>query len=115
VFLGRLWRGPADIRKALFGGTGEVSVSNLVATPPAPFDCALGCVLSPGGSVGTHVQSECAELVIVISGTGVATVAGADVPLRAGVTVAVPLGATLAFQADDIEPLYYVIVKAKAR
>jgi mannose-6-phosphate isomerase-like protein (cupin superfamily) len=53
--------------------------------------------------------------VIVISGTGVATVAGADVPLRAGVTVAVPLGATLAFQADDIEPLYYVIVKAKAR
>jgi mannose-6-phosphate isomerase-like protein (cupin superfamily) len=108
-----MWRGPSDLRKELFGGTGEVSVTNLVAQPPAPFDCALGCVLSPGGSVGTHVQSECAELVVVISGTGVATVAGARLPLRAGATVAVPLGATLAFEADDAEPLYYVIVKAK--
>jgi quercetin dioxygenase-like cupin family protein len=112
-----MWRGegPADRRRALFGGVGEVRVWSLMPGTVPPFECVLGCELDPGGSVGAHRQEACAEVVVVTEGEGLARVGAAEVRLRPGTAVPVPLGAVLSLQNGSSEaPLRYLIVKARA-
>jgi glyoxylate utilization-related uncharacterized protein len=106
---------PHDRREGLFGGSGAVSVWSLCDTGPAPpFGAVLACELEGGGSVGAHVQQECAEVVIVLEGEGVARVDGAPRALRPGVVVELRLGQTLALEnASPERSLRYLIVKAK--
>ncbi|HMR07664.1 MAG TPA: hypothetical protein PKA88_17900 [Polyangiaceae bacterium] len=105
---------PHDAREALFGGKATVRVWNLGAAPLPPFTATLGCELDPGGSVGTHVQQEFAEIVVGISGDGRATVSGDEQLLQGGSVVQLPLGATLAIEnASASEPLRYLIIKAR--
>jgi quercetin dioxygenase-like cupin family protein len=110
-----LKRGGTDVRTALFGGTGNVKVTDLIgprATPP--FSAVLFCELDPGGSVGAHQQQRDPELVLGIDGIGEATVAGNAEPLEPGSTIYVPFGATLSLKnLSPSEPLRYLIIKAE--
>lgn len=105
---------PHDRRERLFGGAGAVLVWNLCAAGPArPFGAVLACELEGAASVGTHLQHEHAEIVIVMEGQGVAHVAGVPMALHPGAVVEVPLGHTLALaNGSDHDPLRYLIVKA---
>ena len=105
---------PHDRRERLFDGAGAVLVWNLCTPGPRrPFGAVLACELEGGASVGTHLQQELAEIVIVMEGRGVAHVAGAPMPLHPGAVVEVPLGHTLALaNGSDQAPLRYLIVKA---
>jgi mannose-6-phosphate isomerase-like protein (cupin superfamily) len=108
-----MWTGKPDRRRDLFGGKGEVRVWSLLRTAMPPFDCALGCELEAGGSVGVHVQDKCSEIVICIEGAGEACVNDAVTTLAPGVVVALPLGDTLALSnTSSSMPLRYMIVKA---
>jgi quercetin dioxygenase-like cupin family protein len=109
-------QGNPSRRAALFGGTGEVLVWDLLgSTPIPPFTAALACELEAGGSVGAHVQQEFAEIVIVTEGRGVASVNGAEQPIEPGSVVALPLGKVLALRnGSSEEPLRYLIIKAVA-
>ncbi len=106
---------PHDRREHLFGGRGAVRVWNLSDTAPrAPFGAILACELEPGSTVGTHTQVDFAEILIVIEGAGLATVAGAPIPIHAGSLVQLPLGETLALENKSADlPLRYLIIKAK--
>ncbi len=109
----RMWNGKPDRRLDLFGGKGEVRVWSLLRTAMPPFDCALGCELDAGGSVGVHVQEKCSEIIICIEGTGEACVDDEVTTLGPGVVVALPLGRTLALSnTSSTHPLRYMIVKA---
>ena len=64
--------------------------------------------------MGTHLQQEFAEVLIVIEGEGVARVGGSPLLLQPGVVLEIPLGQTLALEnASPESPLRYLIVKAK--
>jgi quercetin dioxygenase-like cupin family protein len=104
---------PHDVRRALFGGSGEVRVWNLVAAPRAPFAAVLACELDPGGRVGAHVQERYAEVVIVIEGEARVTVNGQASPVGPGGVIELPLGAILAIDNGSNEQLLrYLIIKA---
>ena len=82
--------------------------------PEPPFAAILACELEGGGSVGTHLQQEFAEVLIVVEGEGVARVGGSPTPIQSGAVVQLPLGQTLALEnASADRPLRYLIVKAK--
>jgi quercetin dioxygenase-like cupin family protein len=102
------------VRTDLFGGTGEVSVWDLLAgRVAAPFGAVLACELAPGGSVGRHRQQELPEVVIGLEGDGEATVDGEVAPLGPGDVVHLRLGAVLSIHNRSAErPLRYLIVKA---
>jgi uncharacterized cupin superfamily protein len=106
---------PHDRRERLFGGRGAVLVWNLGdAAPNPPFAAILACELEGGGSVGTHLQQEFAEVVIVVEGEGVARVGGSSLPIQSGAVVQLPLGQTLALENASAEhPLRYLIIKAR--
>ena len=104
--------GPGEVRRALFGGRGEVKVWNLGANLP-PFSAVLGCELSAGGSVGRHQQQQDPELIIGLSGRGKARVDGREFPLAAGEVVRLPLGAVLEIENEATDVLSYLIVKAR--
>jgi len=105
----------AFVRSDLFGGTGEVHITDLlrgVARPP--FTAALACSLAPSGHVGAHRQENCPEIVIGLDGEGQATVDGVPQPLGAGELVYLPLGSVLTITNHrDDAPLRYLIVKAR--
>jgi quercetin dioxygenase-like cupin family protein len=109
-------RGTADVRAALFGGTGRVKVWDLLGGRSAPpFSAVLSCELDPGGSVGVHQQQRDPEIVVGLEGGGEATVAGVAQALEPGSVVHVPFGATLSLRnLSTEEPLRYLIVKAEA-
>jgi mannose-6-phosphate isomerase-like protein (cupin superfamily) len=106
---------PHDRRERLFGGKGAVWVWSLCDSgPQPPFGAILACELEGAGSVGTHLQQEFAEVLIVAEGEGVARVGGSPVVLQPGVVLEIPLGQTLALEnASPERPLRYLIVKAK--
>jgi uncharacterized cupin superfamily protein len=106
---------PHDRRERLFGGRGEVRVWSLgAAAPMQPFAAILACELEAGGTVGTHVQSDLSEIVIVLEGEGTASVDGATARLGAGSVVELPLGKTLAIENGSANgPLRYLILKAR--
>ena len=105
-------RGNPDRRQALFGGRGEVRVWSLMDGALPPFDCVLGCELDPGGAVGTHVQQQCTEVVIVTEGHGEARVGDESVALRPGTVVRLPHGEKLALtNGSEVDVLRYLIVK----
>jgi quercetin dioxygenase-like cupin family protein len=108
--LGNPWR-----REALFGGTGEVLVWDLMGGARfPPFTAVLACELAPGGRVGVHRQEQYPEIVVVTEGVGTAKVDGAPCPLEIGTVIALPLGSTLALaNSSDTEPLRYLIIKAE--
>ena len=82
--------------------------------PRPPFGAILACELEGAGSVGTHLQQEFAEVLIVIEGEGVAQVGGSPMVIRPGAVLEIPLGQTLALEnASPERPLRYLIVKAK--
>ncbi len=88
-------------------------VWNMMDGELPPFAVVLGCELDPGGSVGAHVQQECAEIVIVTEGRGHARVGQQSIPLSPGVVVQLPLGETLALRnGSDTDVLRYFIIKA---
>jgi quercetin dioxygenase-like cupin family protein len=102
------------IHSNLFGGDGDVSVSSLLDVNAHPFTAILWCELTPGGSVGRHVQQEFPEIVIGVEGNGAATVDGAPYPLGRGDVVHLPLGSILSIENRSNElSLTYVIVKAR--
>lgn len=103
------------IQRDLFGGQGEVRVEDVLGDEAlGSFTAVLRCELEPGGKVGRHVQEACPEIVIGLSGEGVARVDEATLPLVSGSVVQLPLGATLAIDnRSDVEPLRYVIVKTR--
>lgn len=104
-----------ETRSKLFGGEGAVRVENLHGTLCAPFTAALHCDLSPGGSVGRHVQSDDDEIVIALAGDAVAYVNGAPRAMVPGAVVALPRGATLEIvNASVTDPFDYLIIKARA-
>lgn len=104
-------------REALFGGTGEVLVWDLLGPGSLPpFTAVLACELAPGGRVGTHRQELYPEIVVVTEGEGTAELDGDACPITAGTTVLLPLGSTLALTNGSSEqPLRYLIVKAAAK
>ncbi len=103
------------VHENLFGGQGEVRVEDLLGDAAlGAFTAVLRCELAPGGNVGRHVQEHFPELVIGISGEGIARVDDAALPLVAGSVVQLPLGSTLAIDNhSDVEPLRYMIVKTQ--
>src|SRR5277367_5247246 len=103
-------------REALFGGTGEVLVWDLLgAAELPPFTAVLACELAPGGRVGVHRQELYPEIVVVTGGEGSAELDGARTPIAVGTLLALPLGSTLSLtNASSDEPLRYLIVKAEA-
>ncbi|MFO0663648.1 MAG: cupin domain-containing protein [Polyangiaceae bacterium] len=103
-----------DVRKALFGGSGEVRVWMLLGPVVPPFDCALACELSVGGSVGKHIQETCAEVLVFVEGEGEVTVADMTGMMRPSATVVVPQGETLSIRNTGNIPLRYLIIKARA-
>ena len=104
-----------DVRTALFGGRGDVKVWSLLTEPGEPFTAVLSCELSPGGSVGPHVQEAFPEIVIGVEGDGRAAVDGNERPLGPGDVVHLPLGSVLSIENRDAKaPLRYLIVKARA-
>jgi quercetin dioxygenase-like cupin family protein len=105
---------PTWVREALFGGSGAVTVRDLLRGRPAPpFAAVLGCTLAPGGSVGRHRQEQLPEVVIGLSGDGEAEVDGVVRALGAGDVVHLPLGSVLAIRnRSPSAPLEYLIVKA---
>jgi quercetin dioxygenase-like cupin family protein len=101
------------VHSKLFGGLGDVRVVSLLRAASPPFTAALWCELSPGGSVGAHVQQEFSEIVIGIAGEGEARVDGTVHRLVALQAVYLPLGAALELvNLSEREPLRYLIVKA---
>ena len=109
-----LEKGTPDVRRELFGGSGEVRVWNLLQGSAEPFTAILSCELSAGGSVGRHVQEHFAEVVIGVSGSGTAAVNEQRWPLGAGDVVHVPLGAVLSIDNHTSQvPLRYLIIKAR--
>ncbi len=106
---------PHDRRERLFGGSGAVLVWSLCDSGPRPpFGAILACELEGAGSVGTHLQQEFAEVLIVVEGEGVARVGGSPAAMQPGVVLEIPLGQTLALEnASPEHPLRYLIVKAK--
>ena len=108
-------KGASDRREALFGGTGAVSVWNLLGRSSAePFTAVLGCELDPGGSVGRHVQEHFPEIVIGLEGEGRALVDGEPQPLGPGDVAHLPKGSILAIENTSAsEPLRYLIIKAR--
>jgi quercetin dioxygenase-like cupin family protein len=110
-------KGPVDVRSALFGGTGDVRVWNLLAGhqhAPHPFTAVLSCELDPGGHVGRHVQQQFPEIVVGLSGDGEALVDGKPMALGEGDVVHLPLGSTLELRnRSDLVPLSYLIIKAR--
>ena len=108
-------KGTPDVRRDLFGGSGEVRVWNLQQSATEPFTAILSCELDAGGSVGRHVQQEFAEVVIGVSGSGEATVNEERLALGAGDVVHVPLGAVLSIDNRTSQvPLCYLIIKARS-
>ena len=104
----------ADKRENLFGGRGAVFVWNILPEAPDPFSAVLGCELEPNGSVGRHAQQRDPEIVICISGEGVAEVSGTEHVLASGVAVSLPFGESLALtNTSKEEPLRYLIIKAQ--
>lgn len=110
-------KGPVDVRPALFGGTGDVRVWNLLAdhpVAPLPFTAVLSCELDPGGHVGRHAQQHFPEIVVGLSGEGEALVDGKPNALCEGDVVHLPLGSTLELRnRSDVAPLAYLIIKAR--
>ncbi|MEZ4222030.1 MAG: cupin domain-containing protein [Polyangiaceae bacterium] len=106
---------PHDAREGLFGGRATVRVWDLDPRPLAPFAAILACELEPSGSVGAHVQQECPEIVLGISGVGRASVNGVWTELQAGAVVQLPWGATLSIEnSSTSDALCYLIIKAHA-
>jgi quercetin dioxygenase-like cupin family protein len=103
-----------DRRRDLFGGHGEVVVRDLLgAGALPPFSAVLACELEPRGSVGTHHQTEFAEIVVFTGGEGKVTVSGVSRAVLEGSLVLLPLGESLAIDnTSESEPLRYLIVKA---
>lgn len=110
-------KGAPDVRRELFGGTGEVRVWNLLADhqrTPHPFTAVLSCELEAGGHVGRHVQQHFPEIVIGLSGTGRAWVDHEERSLDEGDVIHLPLGSTLELRnLSTDEPLRYLIIKAR--
>ena len=107
--------GKPSVRAALFGGTGEILVWDLLGRADiAPFKAVLACELAPGGRVGTHRQEHYPEIVVVTEGEGTAELDGASCPIGVGTLLALPLGSTLSLSNRSTEqPLRYLIIKAE--
>ena len=105
----------AFVRRDLFGGRGEVRVTDLLGGLAAPpFSAVLDCELAHGGTVGAHRQQEHPEIVVGQAGEGEAIVDGVVHPLGPGDVVYLPLGSVLALRnRSDAAPLRYLIVKAR--
>lgn len=104
---------PPVIRADLFGGRGEVRVSDLLGDASAPpFSAVLRCELAGGGSVGAHRQQRDPEIVVGLGGVGRAFVDDVAHALAEGDVVFVPHGRLLRIENLAETPLRYLIIKA---
>jgi mannose-6-phosphate isomerase-like protein (cupin superfamily) len=79
---------PAEGERLLNGGV-FIKASPRTGSQGAEM---IWSALPPGGSAGLHVHHRADEFFYVISGVGVASVGGKDVPIEAGDVVFVPKG-----------------------
>ena len=89
---------PSFSQRDLFGGQGTVDIWNLRESASPPFSASLWCSLEANGFVGRHRQQDDPEVVICLSGEGVATIGQADHPLQRGTMVYLPLGQALSIR-----------------
>ena len=75
---------PSFTQRDLFGGQGAVDIWNLRASASPPFSASLWCSLEPNGFVGRHRQQDDPEIVICLSGEGIATIGKTDHHLQRG-------------------------------
>ena len=79
-----------------------------------PFSAVLWCSLEANGDVGRHRQQDDPEIVIGISGEGVAQVGNREHALVCGTMVYLPLGQVLSIRnIHSTKPLVYLIIKAQ--
>ena len=107
-------RPPSFTQSDLFGGTGSVDIWNLRQVLCPPFSAVLWCSLEANGDVGRHRQQDDPEIVIGVSGEGVAQVGGNEHHLICGSMVYLPLGQALSIRnTHPTTPLVYLIIKAQ--
>jgi quercetin dioxygenase-like cupin family protein len=106
---------PPDFQQSdLFGGNGTVELWNLKQKAMPPFTTALWCSLEPNGSVGRHKQQEDSEVILCISGDGLAKVGQTIHRLTTGALIYLPFGQVLSLKnSSSTDSLNYVIIKAK--
>ena len=85
-------------RQDLFGGQGTVTIWNVFQEQAPPFSAVLWCELEVGGRVGAHRQQEDPEIILTLSGEGVAEVNREPHPMSVGAVVSLPFGAVLAIE-----------------
>ncbi|MCA9668004.1 MAG: AraC family ligand binding domain-containing protein [Myxococcales bacterium] len=104
---------PRFVRRDLFGGRGEVAISDLLGADAAPpFTAVLDCELEAGGRVGVHLQEHYPEIVVCTGGAGWVELDGARHAFAPGQMIYLPLGSTLALECAEGAPLRYLIIKA---
>ena len=107
---------PSFCQQDLFGGQGSVDIWNLRSMNCPPFSAALWCSLEPNGYVGRHRQQEDPEIVICLSGEGVATIGKTPHQLNRGVMVYLSFGQILSIRnTSEDHSLEYLIIKAKSK
>lgn len=107
--------GPDDA--AEFSPAGGVRVRELAGRTGVARTDAVSLArfrLEAGATTGSSRYFGCDEFFVVLSGTGVATLAGAEAPVRAGSVVAIARGEAHALRADASGPLEFLTVLAPA-
>ena len=100
-------------RRELFDGSGAVQLWDLLGrAQAAPFSAALWCELEAGGRVGQHRQQAHPELIICLTGSGLAIVNEQQHTLQPGACVFLPFGSLLSLSAAEEGPMSYLIIKA---
>ena len=99
----------------LFKGHGTVHIKDLLGAQVSAFQAVLACVLDPQASVGTHLQTDADEVIIIHQGHGQAYINQKSYPLEAGVVLHVKQGQTLSLHNHSTsDSLHYHIIKTRA-
>ena len=105
----------ATVKTDLFGGQGKVQVWDLLSQRDAgPFKASLWCELEAGGRVGSHIQEHYDELILCLSGAGMAKVGDECFALAPGIQVFLKQGDKLEISAESAQALIYLIIKVKS-
>jgi len=100
-----------EVRKEMRGGTGEVSLLEIVSKDEMRH-CRLfsEITIPPGGSIGPHVHEGETEYYFIISGTGMVGEADGDKAVSPGDVVITGSGAGHSIANTGDEPLVFLAV-----